>query len=398
MKIKFSHLYFTLGCVFLCNPIVSLFDVLPDFVGCALIIKSLSELKYLDYRIEQAVRELWLLAGVSAVRTVLMFFYFDMDSSAVLSAVSLLGAAEAFLFIYFALLFFKGVTYLATRSEGDGVLGRVDNARVVAIVFMAVRVACTVLPELAAILELEVQASLDYSSTLTLYAINKYKRYAYVLGMVISMAMGIYWVKESAGFVRTFRRDKGFFDAVAEKCRAFAERNPLVPLYEKLRARGVLVAVGCLCMMNLRADGITVIPAYVGACIFAFVALRVGEYGFAAAEAVIAAGLALREYLPFIKGEPWLSSLVFGLLTLAAVLVANSIFGKVSSDADVDVSDARFLPNLAFVPVMLATAAVSFWFSSLLHTMRVLLFVLWMFFEIKLVYAVLDDVKARIRL
>ncbi len=398
MKIKFSHLYFTLGCVMLCNPVVTVFDILPDFIGCALIIKSLSQLKYLDYRIEQAVRELWLLAGISAVRTVMMPFYFDMDSSAVLATVSLLGAAEAFFFIYFALSFYRGMSYLASRSDGESVLDSVDNTRVITIVFILVRVACTVLPEIAAIFELEAQASLDYTNTLTVYAVNKYKRYAYLVAFAISTIAGVYWVKESASFVKNVRRDKGFFAAVTEKCVAFEERNPLVPLYETVRARGILYVVGSVFMMNLSVDGITVIPAYVGAAVFAFIALRTKEYKLAAIEAALAAGLALTEYLPMIKDVQWLSVLLFGLLTVAAVTAAGFVFRKVAATADVDVSEVHLLPQVMFALVVLATAAASFWFGTVVHTVRVVLFLVWLFTEIKLVYAVLDDIKARIRL
>ncbi len=398
MKNRFSHLYFTLGCVFLCNPVISVFDILPDFIGCALIIKALSRLKYLDYRIELAVKQLWLLAGVSAVRTVLMPFYFDMDSSAVLSAVSLLGAAEAFCFIYFALSFYRGMSYLASRCDSDGVLARVDNVRFVTLAFVIVRVACTVLPELACIWELEAQSGLDYNSSLTTYAIYKYKRYAYVLCATLSAALGIYWVKESAGFVKTVHADKGFFDSVDGKCNDFTERNPLVPLYETVRARGILLLVGCVLMMNLGFDGVTVLPAWIGALLFAFTALRMGEYRLAGAEVLISSVLALTEYLPAVRAIPWLSALSLLVLTVAAVFVAGLVFRRLAASADAEVKEAQLLPLVAFVLFAVATAAATLWFSSLLHTVRVLLFVLWMFLEIKLVYAVLDSIKQRIRL
>lgn len=398
MKIRFSHLYFTLGCVFLCNPVISVFDILPDFIGCMLIIKSLSELKFLEYRIELAVKELYFLAGISAVRTALMFFYFDMDSSAVLSAVSLLGAAEAFFFIYFAISFFSGINYLASRNDSDGVLERIDGIRFVTIAFMAVRVACTILPELAAIWELEALSSLDFNSPLTSFAVNKYKNYGYVLCLTISTIMAIYWIKEVASFVNSLRRDKGFFAALTEKCNEFAKRNPLVPLYETLRARSIFYVIGCAFLINLSFDGIAVFPAWGGALIFGFMAWRIKDKRLALGAVGVGALLALCEYLPFIKNTAWLSVLLYGLLIIAAYVLGAEVYKKVATAAEADITAAQNLTRIAFLVFALASAATSLWFSSWLHTVRVLLFVIWFFFEIKLVYAILDDIKARIRL
>ncbi len=61
------------GLFFLITPEVSTFDLLPDFIGCLLIIKAISKLALISEEAEEAKKHFLRLLAVSAVKTVLFF-------------------------------------------------------------------------------------------------------------------------------------------------------------------------------------------------------------------------------------------------------------------------------------------------------------------------------------
>ncbi len=398
MKSKFGHLYFTLGCLLVCNPVVSLFDIFPDFIGCILIAVSLSELKYLDYRFELAVKQLWLLGGVSVIRTALMMFYFDMDASSVLASTSLLGAAECFFFIYFAISLFGGFGYLADRLESDRIIKKLSGIKVVTVVFIAVRVACTVLPELAAILELDLQADLNPDLDLTLYALARYKRYAYVLCFTVAVAMAIYWMREIIAFVKTYKADSAFYSAIAKRYGEFEERNPLVPVLTTLKRHCALLIVGCAFTANLIFDGILLVPAWVGCIILGLSVYKQTAKGLLPYLGC-AATLAICAYVPFVRDVEMVCSTLFAVCVIYAVTGAEKSLAALAVDsADTDIGSALTVPRVFMIIYAAVVAVGGIFTNEWIHTVGVLAFALWILLEIKLIFAIIDEMKAKTRL
>ncbi len=397
-RVKFTHLYFTLGCILLCNPVVSLFDVFPDFIGCILVAKALAELKYLDYRFELAVKELWLFGFVSVARTALMMFYFDMDASSVLSSVTLLGAAELFFFIYFAVSLYGGFAYLASRMDSDSIIKKIDGIKFITVAFIIVRVACTVLPELAAIFELDLQADLNPSLDLTLYSLARYKRYAYVLCFTVATAMAIYWVRETALFVKTFNNDKAFSEAVSAKYGEFEKRNPLVSVLNSLKAHAVMFVVGCIFMANLAFDGILLVPAWLG-CLLLGLSLNKPTSKALAGFTACAAALALTAYVPFVREVDAVGAAVFAVSVVYAVTAAEKGLATLAADStDTDISGALAAPRVFMLIYVAAVAVGRMHFNEWVQTVGVIAFAIWIVLEIKLVSALIDEMRAKTRL
>lgn len=69
------------GLILLVNPIISLYDILPDFIGYLLLFSALREVSHLEGRMEDAQSKLIWLAGVHALRLTLALVFYDAQNS-----------------------------------------------------------------------------------------------------------------------------------------------------------------------------------------------------------------------------------------------------------------------------------------------------------------------------
>lgn len=407
MKLKrFYGKSFIIGCVFLFNPIISLFDVLPDFIGCLLIATSLKEICVLDSRLENAMRQMYYLAGVSAARLLLMFFVFDMDSSWVLSCVSLLGVAELFFFLYFLVSFFGGMTYLAQRCDSENVLSGVDNVKIFSCIFCVVRTVCTVLPQLAALPELTLSADPDALKGLTPELLALYKNYAIVILFVISFIVGICWLKSMYSFMKGVSSDSALKEMLERRYGEYVGDVPMEEAFIVFKGAAWLYVVGALFCADVRfynewsMYGKLLIPAWVGTLIFAYVAMRLGgnrkllfAYGaLAAAQAVVGY---------FVTGAvlSGFAAVVSGGAVIAAAFCTEGVLADYTEGAmALDIRGILLPQRVLLVVYVLCSAVYAFTDITLVHTAKVLCFAVWIALIVRTFSAVGDHIKAYRRL
>lgn len=402
MKLKrFYGVYFTLGCLFLVEPTVQLFDVLPNAIGFLLIATALKEISVLEYRIEAAMKLLYYGAGVSAVRFALMFFTFDMDSSAVLSAVTLLGVAEILVLISFFVSFFGGLSYLAQRCESENVLGKIDSIRTLGIVFAVIHTGMTILPELTALIEISLSHDPDAYPNLTLGRLNLYKNYATVLAFVISLIGGIWWASGTLSFMKGVRGDAAFRTAVEKRYGDYIGETPDEEFYLSLKSALLLMTVGYIFCMNLRIyDDVglhynLVVPAWVGTLLLALALRRLGGglygvLGFLGGAAVqLVFGHFLTEGVGESVGAVLIPVTIFALSFTVEELLKKCLLEKMGLDIGPDLLKQR----LALAIHLGLSIAYGLTGISLLHSFKVVFFVLWIIFARWTFSAVGDEIK-----
>lgn len=406
MKLKrFYGLYFIVGCVFICNPVIKLYDVLPNFIGYLLMVHALKEINVLEYRIENAANQLYYLAGISGVRSLLMFFTFDMDSSSMLSAVSLLAAAEVFFLISFFVSYYGGISYLAQRCESENVLARVDDMRTLGIVFTLVHVAATVLPELAALPELTLAEDPDKLPWLTPEKLYVYKNYATAILFIVSLAVGIWWIKNTASFIRGVQKDHSFREGLESRYAVYIEGVPDEELYLSVLGAMWMYLAGCLCCCNLRLYddvGMTsflALPAWVGTVIMAAAAFRMGARG----KLILVYGVlgVVQIACSYALPSGIVSDLggVFVALSsgVAVYLTEKTLADRLLKGIDLDIKGAFNLQRVFLALFLIVGIVYGFISKSWLHSVRVVAFVLWIGFTVRTVLAVKDEIKPRRR-
>ena len=107
--------YMIVGCIFLCNPFINIFDILPDFIGYFFILKALAELSDLERNIRNARKRFQSALWVSLVKCALVFGFMIYDSTWYLILTFSFSVLECMYLIPAFSDLFYGISYLEDR-------------------------------------------------------------------------------------------------------------------------------------------------------------------------------------------------------------------------------------------------------------------------------------------
>lgn len=200
------------GLILLVNPIISLYDILPDFIGYLLLFSALREVSHLEGRMEDAQSKLIWLAAFSALRLTLALVFYDAQNSFKLLACFSLAVVELAAFLMWSASFFSGLEYLLNRNDGENIVGKLSNVRFLTVLFFIVRTACNLIPEFSSLLE--DAAMTDITNASRYLALAGGKNLFILLGIVVVLVLGGFWLTGTLRFMRQASGDKPFADAL----------------------------------------------------------------------------------------------------------------------------------------------------------------------------------------
>ena len=398
---RFFSLRFIAGVLFLLNPVVGLFDILPDFVGFLLIFSALSELAFLDARFEIARRLTLYGALVSAARTGLMFFSLSMDGCAVLSAVSILGVAELFVTLYFTSVFFNGIEYIALRSESKNTLETAGKVRTVSKVFWIIHTVSTFVPELAALVQLQMQHDPYAYPDLDDRILLLYKNGTVILLFTVSLMAGIWWFVKNIKFMRAAKSEESFKAELSKRYGEFIRTNPLQELFLSTRLACVLFCIGCALQFNFEIDDIAFLPAWAGTVLIAISLLAIksvrrNEYIIIAAAAVFQLAAVC---IPDTGAFRYVNAALLAIGTLAAVPAAQKLFSeKLKSSLDIETEGGFILADIPFLLFAICSAIYNMHPWYWMRFAALILYIVWMFLTVKICVSAAVEIKLRRRL
>lgn len=204
------------GMIFLFNPFINVIDVLPDFIGYLLILHGMSKIADLEVKLSGAKMKMNHALYVSLGRFAVMALSFVADFDATLKLVFVF--AFAVLDIFFVLpafsSFFEGLEYAQFRFTDKAESQKLSNAGKMTSVFLIVRSAGSVLPELTSLMT-------DYGYVQSGgggLADNSVLRV--MLTIVCAAAVlifGIVWLSMVWGALSEVRKNKAFISVLEEK-------------------------------------------------------------------------------------------------------------------------------------------------------------------------------------
>lgn len=246
------------GACFLISPMMAIVDVLPDFIGYALILGGVYRLADLEERIEEASRLFRRLVILGLVRMALIFFVYGMSSPEEQPTLQLLCSFVLATLDCMALIpawkkLGAGLIYLATRHDGRAVFDKkypgsrkkiYESSRTLTekttsftVFFLVTREVLSVLPEFA-VLSHE-KGGAEAGTGTMLYEYIGFMRQ--ICGMVV-LVLGIIWLIQFIRYARHLARDTAFFDTLREKYEREVLTRP-----ELFARRGVKRALVFMC-------------------------------------------------------------------------------------------------------------------------------------------------------
>ncbi len=296
-----------IGFFFFLNPMVALFDLIPDFFGCALIMFSLHRLSPISPDFETAFNYFKYIAAVSIARLLVALVSGQFDSVTYLSLTLVFALIETILAFRAVTALCDGLYSLNRRFESTET--EPLELRNICTVFFAVRGVCSMLPYITSVLDREddtllpghVEETGDYTMLLTLVNI--------VITVIFAIFFAITIVKHLAVYVKS----KAVSYAVTEALTELKTANPNFFIRKNLVFSLTLLAYCTLFLTDfiagLPVGGRNFIPDFV--------------FGIIAVWAVILLKRQLSGYL-----APLISGIVYTMISILSFFSYNDYLSK----------------------------------------------------------------------
>ena len=212
------------GAVFLFNPVVCIYDILPDFIGYFLIFRGLRKIE-IAYAFTESVRRMffWLtwLGGVKFVLSVLLYIgtrgAADDDASA-LVVTMVFFIAEAILAMPAMSRLITKLSEIVIRTGAD-VKNKVKGLCIFTSVFFIVRSFFPMIPEFFTLSSYEI-------SIMKTYFRKVYRDVFTVFSVAAVLIVGIVWLVCFIRYISRLKRNSGFCGVLERKYETELSDNP----------------------------------------------------------------------------------------------------------------------------------------------------------------------------
>ena len=262
-----------LGMIFLLNPSITVIDFLPDFIGCALIISGLSQLRDISDSLEEArlnfLRLFWVsLSHIPAFMLMVFISASFLNEKTSILVFSFVYGVIEFILINNALgSTIDGLVYVGERYNGDacfyekkrnGSTLDVSHLRFFSTVFLLVSKGLSVAPNLVYLYD----TSLGYGDVLTEFAVNPVNFIGPITAIcfIPALVVGIVWARRMYMYVRGIGRDSEFMSRVDEVLSSKAIENTPVYKYRRTSTVVCILTAAFICSFDFYIDEFNIIP------------------------------------------------------------------------------------------------------------------------------------------
>lgn len=247
--------YIFAGFIFLFNPNINIIDIMPDFIGYALIIFGLYRLRDLAPAIADSMRGFLRLLICSLLKTTFMFIIPGLPDKGFLLVFSFCFTLAEVAFMLSAFTnFFDGMFFVGTLHDGGDMVKNLNNAKMMTILFVFIRGIFTLLPEFV---YLYVTEDLGY-------ILAAYKGVLNIICALISLITGIVWLVTMHRFYKCIVGDEHFIGNMTTYYKEYIKPNHSLFLRRYMKYALALFGTGFLFLPDIYIDGIDYLPDTVG--------------------------------------------------------------------------------------------------------------------------------------
>ena len=279
------------GLVFFCNPNLNIVDILPDCIGCLLIVLALTKLGDLCADIGEAKHAFttlfWITLSKLPAVILLMWITGKNASEETMWLVFTFCYAVAetvFAMRAFSLLF-DGLAYLGTRQEGgeflyvwtskpqktdaDGASRRVRSKRIEHLMhatsaFLVVKALLYTLPEFC---RLSSYDTLGYITPEGLALSGFYPLFVSA-AVLIGLVIGIVWLCQVCGYVRHIAKHTDFWNGLYRQYETTVLPRSGIFVMRRMYAFTVLISAAAIFSVDFYLDEVNCLPDFVSAILF----------------------------------------------------------------------------------------------------------------------------------
>ncbi|MBQ8911528.1 MAG: hypothetical protein IJY89_03055, partial [Clostridia bacterium] len=303
-----NSLLVIIGTFFFFNPNLSVLDVLPDFIGAALIVIGTLHLADIDDRARDASKALTILALVDAGKMLTLLLLTDSSGTVCpLIFTFCFGIGEGALFAYGMAKLFSAITYQAMRHTCERLYTGFSSLVGLTVLVAILKNLLVMLPELTGL-------STDYGFIESIAGTEaQVSEFIYkaltILNLVVVSLYGFGWWVYMLRYFRAVGKEKAFLAALDEKYYEEVGSKHEVLTYRALKTAGLLFTLGLIMLLPVRLDGNDLLPDFgAGILLLLAVARLYGLYKKSGRIALLAGGI-----FTLVAATEWVYELVFNM-------------------------------------------------------------------------------------
>ena len=312
------------GAIFLISPMLAVVDVLPDFIGYALILKGIYCLSDMNEQIADAARLFRRLLILSLVRLGLVIFIFGMASKTEQPTLQLLCSFVLAVLDCMAIIpawksLGNGLIYLGTRLEGRAVFDKryprsrkriYENSKTLtektfgfSVFFLVTREVLSTLPEFAVL-----SHQLGGADAGNRTAIYEYIGLMRGMCATLVVILGLIWLVKFIRYTCHLMGDQSFFERLTHKYETEVLTRPELFARRGVKRALVFLCIGVILTADLFLDDVCITPDFLFG-IFAIISLLLLRK-HVQSPMWTAAMVASVAYIPLCAGE-WLLQMLY---------------------------------------------------------------------------------------
>ncbi len=258
------------GMIFLFNPFISLFDFLPDIIGYALIVYGLSKTADVELKVREAKRRMTQALYVGAGRLVFMLMALFMEFDATLTLVFAFSFAtlEFFFMIPAFNMFFESLEYARMRFSENAVnlSTKAENAAQMTPIFIIVRAAASVVPELTS---LETDYG-DVGDDIGLQDSGVLRIALIVLCAFVALVFALVWISIVLSYLKELKKHSAFWEYIKEKYENTVLTDNVLSMQRSVKRFWNFTFASLFFLTCISVDGYYLIPEFICALLLFF--------------------------------------------------------------------------------------------------------------------------------
>lgn len=281
-----------IGMFFAVNPVVTIIDIIPDFIGCILVAAGLDRLADMEDHFSSAKRSFIILAVISGIKTAVCALLPFIDGTFIILLAFVFAVGEAVCFIPGIINIFGGFHYYGMRLESNACYGiyalrhvsyedgnvkkewkRVftsDGVLTLSIVSFVVRQLASFVPMVPVIFE--AKSSMIIGSEYDV-AWSDFIPHLYVLCGIIALAVCIPWAVNFCKYIKGIAGDEMLMGALNKKYEESIAHDEGYFAEKQVSVVKLLTVLGAVFCFSIYMDYVNWLPGGVAGIFFASAAI-----------------------------------------------------------------------------------------------------------------------------
>ncbi len=195
--------YFVLAALFLFNPLISIFDILPDFIGYYFLMKAFTSTSYIFDNASDLHSSIRRMMTVGIVKFFSVFLLFVTDATMALVLSFAFAILELIYGVGMTVKLFDVTSYIRLRYDNNVNTRQAERLKRFSLFFLGAKLVLGLLPDLTA---------LTIGNSSLRVELTRFRPLLFIFSAIISMVIGIIWFVK---FVRFFKN--AFSDSLRKR-------------------------------------------------------------------------------------------------------------------------------------------------------------------------------------